>query len=146
MKPVMQEGTDDCLRACLASILELPLHEVVDTSPPPGEIEGQSSWSQWNLVNGWLRERGWALWRIDGDHLKMMHTMAGPRLWPNPPGPYIGSGESPRGGFHAVVMHLGEIVHDPHPKGGLPLSSIVMIEVLTRIDKAHDVCDDAGQR
>lgn len=143
MIPVMQTNFDggNCLSACLASILELPLADVVDTTPP-ADTEG---WSQWNLVIEWLRGRGLTLWPMDGTLLRLVETYAGPRLQPHPPcAHYIGSGPSPRGSdYHAVVMYQGEIVHDPHPGKGLSVREIDMIEVLVAIDKAPIVCDAA---
>jgi hypothetical protein len=52
-------------------------------------------------------------------------------LWPFPLATYyVGGGDSPRGsGDHAVVMKLGQIVHDPHPAGDMTIERITSIHV-----------------
>jgi hypothetical protein len=87
----------DCMSAAIASILELPLDEVLDTA----EIEGGPA-EQWSAIEFWLAERGYVLdWRKPADFTG---------LWT------IGSGPSPRGDFyHAVVCYEGKVMHDPHP-------------------------------
>src|SRR5438128_6207092 len=118
MKPVMQRTANDCLRACLASIFEVPWEEAPDT---------QSHETQHNSVNAWLKERGLVEWQLnmDGENPVLRRGVLiqddGTRvpsdyLWPFPLATYyVGGGDSPRGsGDHAVVMKLGHIVHDPH--------------------------------
>lgn len=138
MKPVDQTTfapQGNCLQACLASIFEVPLSEVCDTSPRAG-----SDYSQHNVVQAWLEPRGYWTWNLDGKwapkrgvrHLEMGRTEPADFLWPYPPGWYIGGGVSPRGVEHAVVMRAGRIVHDPHPKRDMTLDAIDSITVLVR--------------
>lgn len=100
MKPVYQTIFDDqqgnCMAACVASLLELPL----DAVPNPHTT---TWWDDWQA---WLKERGLYLVEATGAD------------W-TPPGFAILVGTSPRGPWqHACVTYNGEIVHDPHPDGG----------------------------
>lgn len=118
MKPVFQTVIDhnpsegrigDCFRACLASLLELPIDDV----PAPEAYDNAAAW--WRVYRDWLRARGlailthtedeaiWRDWfvRTQGDVY------------------HIASGPSPRhpGTDHSVVMRNDVMVHDPHPSG-----------------------------
>jgi len=105
MKPVDQDvfGTPygNCLAACVASILELPLIAV----PNFMAFTGPKRDAWWDAFDIFLRSR--ALVRQYRGHL----DEAAP-----PAGYAILSGQSPRGPFlHSVVALDGEMVHDPHP-------------------------------
>lgn len=84
----------DCVRACVASILDLPIEEV----PHFVQLHDQ----EWQLAMiDWCEERGIvATWKqgISRDH------------WP-----YMVCGPSPRSGRHACVYQSGALLHDPHP-------------------------------
>jgi len=110
MKPIDQTTFGDkkgnCLSACLASILELPLDYVpnfcVDYSP--------ESW--WGEMQKWLNARGVIAIEVElNDHLRMQVV----------PGMYcVLSGKSPRGEFDHSVVGWAKgtelfYVHDPHP-------------------------------
>lgn len=92
----------DCFRACLASILELPLEAVVEMGHDP------EAWR--HHTNEWLALMGLFYSDLRADdpmcegllHASPYHVIAGP---------------SPRGGgvLHAVVGYRGAIEHDPHP-------------------------------
>lgn len=86
----------DCVRASVASILELPIEQVphfLEIAPEP---------SQWGFAfEDWMNERGLAVW------LKHGHTPF--------EGYYLASGPSPRGVSHMVVYLNGDLAHDPHP-------------------------------
>lgn len=143
MRPVDQTTfapQGNCLQACLASIFDLPLNEVVDTTPPP-EDDHAAFYSQHNLVQKWLEARGYWTWNLEGDWcpkrgIRFLDdgetSVPADFLWPYPPGYYIGGGKSPRGVEHAVVMRAGYIVHDPHPARDMALGAIDCITVLVR--------------
>ena len=112
MKPVKQlifktdnNGVGDCLRACVASILEFSIEDV------PNFIE----WEQGNgeyltVLNDFLGAYGYKalnVWFADWDD---------PTNW-KPPGYHMIYGYSERGIKHAVVGFQGEMVFDPHPDG-----------------------------
>lgn len=110
MKPVMQTITGssgNCMSACLASILELPI-EVVPNFFDAGPDD--SDW--WNALRAWLRQFGLGIITL---------TFESPAQWTNLrlAGYHIVSGPSPRleGMHHATVWHAGQMVHDPHPDG-----------------------------
>lgn len=142
MKPVMQRGKSDCLRACLASIFEIPWEEAPATEREEGQDEQGRIHSQHNSVNEWLKERGLVEWDIAGGKPPVLRRgmtihKDGSKtpsnfVWPYPVAAhYVGAGPSPRGGgiAHAVVMCLGEIVHDPHPAQDMTIDRIDSIHV-----------------
>jgi hypothetical protein len=93
------KGWGNCMSACLASILDLPISQVIDTCS-----EEVRSAGFWKPIYDWLRAQG----------LQMVTT------GPNDPmlrGNYsIGIGWSPRGNFkHSVICKDGVMVFDPHP-------------------------------
>lgn len=100
MKPVEQTITEgpeaDCLRACIASILEMQIERVPNY---------HTNWLK--LYNDWLLPTGLTLvWFDEG---------AGHPIRPR--GFSILSAKSPRGDFdHCVVCRDGDIVWDPHPQ------------------------------
>lgn len=119
MTPVMQSKlytkdaihNGNCLAACLASLLDLPLWMV----PPFEDMFARSDWFE--RVEEWLaRMFTLRLIRTDGHE-------EGP--WPEF---YIASGLSPRGVRHSVIYRrgylnaadiyrAGHLAHDPHPSG-----------------------------
>jgi hypothetical protein len=142
MVPVDQRGDSDCLRACIASIFEVPYEDAPDTARPDGEIDEQGrATSQQNTVNEWLKQRGLIEWQLDMEadppvlrrgvvHRRDGSTEPGDFTWPGPPvSYYVGSGTSPRGVGHAVVMRFGSIVHDPHPAKDMTIDRIDAIHV-----------------
>lgn len=100
MKPVDQvvfEERGDCMSACIASILELPLDDVPHFVKHDDWIERRDNW---------LRQRG--LCAIHG-------TFHVGTEW-RPAALHILYGKSPRwDGLHCVVARGHEILHDPHP-------------------------------
>lgn len=118
MKPVdqdMKHRLEDghrgmCLRACVASILELPLEDV-----PHFGANKPTATQFYNRLYDWLEARGYSYHFVTRkryiDRTKF----------------YIISGPSPRGqGTHAVVGKGLDIEHDPHPsRAGLEGSASV---------------------
>jgi len=86
----------DCVRASVASILDLPLSEVphfLEIAPEP---------QLWGLAfEDWMEARGLYVWLKHG-HVEFE-------------GYYLVSGPSPRGVSHMVVYRDGKLAHDPHP-------------------------------
>lgn len=103
MKPVNQSetrwGAGNCLQACLASILELPLDST------PNFVAEESDWL--GALAKWLQSQfamGVLLLKLGDDPSST-----------RPQGYCIASG--PTHGYlkHSVVWLDGHIVHDPHP-------------------------------
>lgn len=107
---IPNEQYGDCQRACIASLLDLPISEVPHFLR---ESEGKAA-VFWRSIIDFVEARGFeylcSLPKFMPEHAEAMggyHIIAGP---------------SPRGMgiFHAVVGLNGEIVFDPHPsKAGL---------------------------
>lgn len=91
----------DCLRACVASILELPLKDV-----PHFLRDSGSGW--FDALDRWLAERfqlGAVLIRVTS-----------PPSCTLPRGFCIASGPAPGHPKHSVVWEDGALRHDPHPQ------------------------------
>jgi hypothetical protein len=119
MKPIDQttfgKGDGNCMAACVASVLEIPLEEIPD-------IRGDR---QYAVLAVWLASRGLGMLSLGFD--KPLPTDC-KGAWPWGTGFTIMGGKSPRGDFeHAVIGHHGRMVHDPHP-------SRAGIENITSID------------
>lgn len=93
-----RNGTEpgDCFRACVASVLDVPIGEVPN-------FVAEAAW--FRALLDWLAPRG--LWFVS--------MPATPAPWIPDGVHYIASGPAPRGVSHAVVMSDGLLVHDPHP-------------------------------
>lgn len=118
--PEVGDGAGNCLQACLASLLGLPLDAVphfAAIKDGDGEVEGKRRW--FLELERWLVGRGLgvAVWYFED----------GRGDWYASPGTlFLGSGQSPRGDYaHVVVVDdRWRVVHDPHPSraglGGHP--------------------------
>lgn len=146
----------DCLKCCLASLLELDYADV-----PHFAAMGDAWHSEWM---GWMHARGWAVsqwscpsgpnerpssWREPGYWLGVVKS---PRM-PKPCEPCGGQGwvlDSDDGqecpycgatgttyGTHMVVMEGGEIAWDPHPKRADGHMGFVEGYVLVALDPAR---------
>ncbi|KPH79304.1 hypothetical protein [Bosea vaviloviae] len=125
------DGRGNCQSAVLASLLDLPLDQVIDTAGD--EVRKQGFWKAIGL---WLADRG----------LKIVQAQPGDdRL----KGAYSsGCGPSPRGDFwHAVVCKNGVMVFDPHPSDDGVRSIerhdliVPMTEVEIRLHKSRCTAD-----
>ena len=91
----------NCVQACVASLLELPVEDV------PHFLEIAASPDEWELAyEDWLESRGLVNLRFEYHHIFE--------------GFYLATGPSVRGVNHMTVFYDGELAHDPHPsKSGL---------------------------
>jgi hypothetical protein len=106
MIPVTQTRTGangNCFAACLASILEVPMHVVPD-------FGGDDVW----LGNAQSFLAGFGLYyiQVPPDDPALWNAFTSGEVF------HTIEGTSPRGGQHAVVGRNGEMVHDPHPQDG----------------------------
>jgi len=92
----------NCMSACLASLLDLPVSEVPN-------FAALGPLGYWDGMQRWLAGRGLYLFELKS---APCHTPGAPEDLN-----YIASGKSSRGLLHAVVMREGQIAHDPHPSG-----------------------------
>lgn len=86
----------NCLSACIASILEIPIESI-----PTFATSLRST--QLHQVREWLDTLGY----------RLIFLPSGFNM--NFPGYYIAGGPSKRGVSHAIVMHGPNVIHDPHP-------------------------------
>jgi hypothetical protein len=88
----------DCMAACLASLLELPLWMV----PPFEQMFGRGDWR--TRIDQWLeRMHGMQMHRTCGHAIELLPEF------------YIACGPASRGVDHSVIFSRGLPVHDPHP-------------------------------
>lgn len=117
MKPVMQDKFGkggNCLSACIASLLEIPLSEVPNfhderfKDVPEDHPEGSQAF--WANVHKFLNSKGYSLIIFQNQLFKdILPLMAGY---------FLVGGESPRGYQHSVIYTKEGLAHDPHPEGG----------------------------
>jgi hypothetical protein len=118
MKPVDQlieatpENNGDCLRACLASILEMPALHVPLLG---GYLKGERN--QLLDLGAWLRRFGYTYVYAKADTTYLALALDHVEGLVEVSVYYIGCGPTVRGTKHAVVLQgpAAEIVHDPHP-------------------------------
>ena len=135
MKPVMQTSDDDCVPACIKSILE------IDDVPHFVKLYDY----QWFVeCNKWLRDNyGLTLIRFDADNGELpdrAYHVAGGTLC-------MLGGPTNRGTQHSVVgitMHKKkelwlEFLHDPHPSGDY-LEAVTEVEYFGLVDPKGREC------
>ncbi len=111
---VGQPGRGDCVRACVATLLNLPIASV------PNFIEGRGAHQWYRYLVEWLKERGIAPVVVSRENWSASSLHWAECLC-------IATGVSPRRAVrHAVVWQLtgwsgengdGKMVFDPHPDG-----------------------------
>lgn len=104
MTPITQTRLGEhgnCMPACLASILEVPIEAV----PDPWAVEVSGDY--------WLQ----AWQRYTAVHHGLLYVEPYERLARavRPIGFHLINGQGPRGHGHSVVGHAGETIWDPHP-------------------------------
>jgi hypothetical protein len=92
----------DCMRACIASLLDLPIADV----PHFAQIDADGGDNFWIGVTDFCRSRGFAFVTVKGSF-----------VWSADPIYHIIAGPSPRaaGVHHAVIGLNGRVHFDPHP-------------------------------
>jgi hypothetical protein len=92
----------DCMRACVAALLDLPIAAV----PHFAQLDAEGKGNFWLMVTEFCRNNGYAF-----------VTMQGRFVWAEDAIYHIISGPSPRaaGVYHAVVGMNGQVHFDPHP-------------------------------
>jgi hypothetical protein len=119
-KQTRQHPNGDCTRACIASLLELPVENVPDWIDAPdatAETEGYPNW--YYRMQQWLSRRGYAFVEIQLER----------KTWMPLPFPtaaiFIGPHES--GARHAIVGHCegGRFIPMHDPLGGPPYKAFL---------------------
>lgn len=132
MKPVQQtifgQKKGNCLPACIASILEIPIDDLPNFCAKKG--------TNWITDTAeWLHLHGWSMFyfslnprrkrkdgRVNADwHFNIPRDAL-----------YIAGGKSPRGNWnHACIYRDNELIHDPHPDGtglvGNPIDYTILV-------------------
>ncbi len=132
MIPILQDRTEagagNCLQACLASVLELPLDAV------PDFVASGANPDWFEDLRRWLHARA----GLDA----LLLRLDGARSFTKPAGLFIATGPTAQFGLHSVVCEDDRVVHDPHPSRP-PLLSVDYLIVMTVRDpaaarRAHD--------
>mgnify|MGYP001592315282 FL=1 len=126
--PISEQG--NCFQACLASILEIPLEDAFDCCPfdTPTDEKRLERHPWWVAFNEWLSQFGLgSIWlefkptpptitQLLGYHLAEVksHTL--------------------KSGNHCVVIHDGELVHDPNPKSKVDSDDLIGVYILVPLD------------
>jgi hypothetical protein len=125
-KLVDRDGHGDCLRACLATLFDLPLEKVYDVNFPG------LGYDEWRAIRNQFLLTQDRVFAGQADHLPADYLQRHPEAkeWPDIDplkdtvgGYVIAFGASPRANgensnlSHSVVMdwRTKEVVHDPHP-------------------------------
>ncbi|WP_158810444.1 hypothetical protein [Beijerinckia sp. L45] len=114
-------GRGNCMAACLASILEVPLKQVLDTASDAV----RDDW--YGNIQTWLGDRGFRLVVIEPTDPRLAGSYS------------IGVGPSPRGAFnHTVVCKSGVMVFDPHfsDDGVVQIDRQEILLLLTEAERA----------
>lgn len=98
MEPVENRG--NCFAACLASILEMGIEDVIQIQ----EYYHQVDWSE--VLQEWLNSKGYSFRCATIDEIRSTDKYI------------LVSGTCPRDGNinHIVIYKDGVMVHDPHPE------------------------------
>ncbi len=117
MRPVFQTTIDpkngDCLNACVASLLEIPIERLPHNPPTSGK--------QLEILREWLAGFGLTVVLINVDGPQK--TYAAGKITPGTLMMVSGPSGTFENGLHVVVGKIGEeagqwdMVHDPNPNG-----------------------------
>lgn len=124
--PEQKEGSPrgNCMRACLASILEIGIDDI-----PSFEQEPDETWK--GTFIEFLHSQG-----LTYNGLIQNPTQEELNSYPGLDGYYMVGGESPRPWVkcgHGVVYYKGQPCHDPHPSGEF-LKKVWFIYKIERIE------------
>ncbi|MER9937422.1 hypothetical protein [Mesorhizobium sp. M0088] len=115
------KGRGNCQSAAMASVLGLPLDQVIDTASDEVRAGGF-----WEPIYAWLAERGLKIITVPPGDTRLKGAYS------------IAAGPSPRGPFyHAVVCKNGVMVFDPHPSddGLIEIARHDIIVPMTDVEK-----------
>lgn len=114
---VKQAEHDDCYRACVATVLGVPLGEVPNFYREAGGAAGFTQMPEvYGNIRAWAQTRGFAPLFLPAQPSLEYVLEQTNRL--NPEAPCILAGTSRFGAGHAVVVCGGRIVHEPTPGYG----------------------------
>lgn len=129
-----REQYGDCFRACIASVLDVPIAEVPHRYPDREAWERyergeQHEWRPGDPIVDWLAERGQRLLmrRINGEWT--LAEVLAEIAYYSPGVHWIIGGKSRSGHGHVCVARDHEIVWDPHPSNGKHLTPSRMVEI-----------------
>jgi hypothetical protein len=104
------QGRGNCLAACIASLLDLPLDQVFDIP------QGGKDPDYWDIVDRWLAERGLGLAYVNFEGVPADLPPTSRATFRFPWGShYMAWGPAARGLDHSVIYCRGQLAHDPHP-------------------------------
>ncbi len=132
----------NCVAACVATLLEVPLHEVPHflehgitwgDADETGAASTGNAW--WAMLLGYLAGRG--LWVEELPDLDS--ALPGERV--------LIAGMSPRGVLHQVIYADGRLWHDPHPSraGVLDVREVLAVRPLPGFDHTPTTDDETEE-
>ena len=123
----------NCLAACVASWLGLPLAEVPHFIEHGAALNGENdrvSW--WSMLLGYMAGRGYWPTELDSPSDAEPGEIA------------FVMGMSPRGVCHQVLYRDGELWHDPHPSRD-GITDVREVLVWRHVRHDHEPTDDAAR-
>ncbi len=130
--PISEQG--NCFQACLASILEIPLEQVFDCVQFETALDGTSFEKRpWYVAfNEWLSKFGLASIYLEWKPIQpAVTTFLGYHM------AECQSHTLKNGETHVVVIHNGEVVHDPNPKSRVNSDDFLGVYLLVPLDVAN---------
>lgn len=112
----LTQEPNECYATCIAAITHIPVEEL-PRCPENADDDGVRM-EYYSRLNAALLERGWTMTRHWGKGFPLGYA--------------IGSGESPRGISHAVIVKDGQLWHDPHPSRAGVVGPFTRYEILYR--------------
>jgi len=129
-KPIIEQG--DCFQACLASILEIPYEQAFSCvygydKPKEGELFEKQPW--YVDFNKWLEQYGLASIYLEWKPtIPAVTSLLGFHI------AEVKSSTLKNGDTHAVVIHNGDLVHDPNPKSKVNGDDLLGVYLLVPLD------------
>lgn len=135
-KPVEEQG--NCFQACLASILEIPLEKAFDCIPFDTLQDGLLETEPWYLAfNEWLSQFGLAsIYLSYSPVIPAVSSLLGYHI------AEVKSSVLKNGETHAVVIHNGDLIHDPNPNSKVNSDDLVGIYFIVPLDAGKRCCQE----
>lgn len=109
-KQLVSGPNGDCVRTCIASLLNMEPSLVPHFFEGLGEDDGVIGWS---AAEEWLEPMGAGLFYIGMPGTLTVNELLGSFAFTNPDAHFMLCGQGANGGMHCVVCKGDRIIHDP---------------------------------